>query len=167
VEARAADEAAVVTVRPARAGDRAALEGAVRSDGTFRDDEIAVAIELIDKGVAGDPDYLLRVVENDDDGAVLGYVCFGRTPMTAATWDLYWVVVDAAARGRGLARTLVGAMEDEIRAGGGGHVRVETSVGDGYGAARALYEKLGYPLAATFSDFYAAGDDLLVYYKRV
>jgi ribosomal protein S18 acetylase RimI-like enzyme len=152
-------------IRPARPQDRGALEAAIRSDATFHADEIAVAIELVDKGVAGDPDYLVRVIEVA--GAVRGYVCFGRTPMTAATWDLYWVVVDAATRGQGLARALVNAMEDEIRAGGGGHVRVETSVSDGYGAARRLYEKLGYPLAATFADFYAPGDDLLVYYKRV
>jgi ribosomal protein S18 acetylase RimI-like enzyme len=152
-------------IRPARPADRAALEAAIRSDATFDTDEIAVAIELVDKGIAGDPDYLLRVAEID--GAVRGYVCFGRTPMTAATWDLYWVVVDAATRGQGVARALVAAMEDEIRAGGGGHVRVETSVGDGYGAARRLYERLGYPLAATFADFYEPGDDLLVYYKRV
>jgi ribosomal protein S18 acetylase RimI-like enzyme len=152
-------------VRAARPDDRAALEAAIRSDETFDAGEIAVALELVDKGLAGDPDYLLRVTERA--GRVAGYVCFGRTPMTAATWDLYWVVVDAASRGQGLARELVGAMEDEIRAGGGGHVRVETSVGDGYGAARRLYEKLGYPLAATFADFYEPGDDLLVYYKPV
>jgi ribosomal protein S18 acetylase RimI-like enzyme len=156
-------------VREARVGDRAGIEEAIRSDGTFKADEIAVALELVDKGIAGDPDYLLRVVLDDgqDDAPVRGYLCFGRTPMTKATWDLYWVVVHQVARGRGLAAGLVNAMEEEIRTRGGGHVRVETSVSDGYGSARGLYEKLGYPLVATFPDFYAPGDDLLVYYKRV
>jgi ribosomal protein S18 acetylase RimI-like enzyme len=156
-------------VREARVDDRAGIEEAIRSDATFKADEIAVALELIDKGIAGDPDYRVRVVlDGGEEGApVRGYICFGRTPMTKSTWDLYWVVVHEVARGRGLAAGLVRAMEEEIRARGGGHVRVETSISDGYGSARGLYEKLGYPLAATFADFYAPGDDLLVYYKRV
>lgn len=158
----------VPIVRRARPDDRPALDAAIRSDGTFTPDEVDVALELIDASLArsSEPgDYQLRVVEAD--GRVVGYVCFGRTPMTAATWDLYWVVVDAAARGRGLASILIGAMEAEIAAAGGGHVRVETSVTEGYGAARRLYDRLRYPLAAQLPDFYAAGDDLLVYYKRV
>jgi ribosomal protein S18 acetylase RimI-like enzyme len=155
----------VIRIRPVRAGDRDRLVQAIRSDATFREDEVAVAMELVDAAIRGEPDYQLRVLE--EDGVLAGYVCFGRTPMTEATWDLYWVVVDAAARGRGHAAALVGFLEGEVAAAGGGHVRVETSVSDGYGAARRLYDKLGYPLAATFPDFYAPGDDLLVYYKRV
>lgn len=157
-----------MAVRSARPDDRAALEAAIRSDGTFTADEVAVALELIDASLSrsSEPgDYQVRVVEHA--GHVAGYVCFGRTPMTAATWDLYWVVVDAGARGRGLASVLIGAMEAEVAAAGGGHVRVETSVTEGYGSARRLYDKLGYPLAARLPDFYAPGDDLLVYYKRV
>ena len=158
-----------MTVRAARPADRDALEAAIRSDATFKVEEVDVAIELVHAALAGNPDYLVRVitVSGTDDGIVAGYICFGRTPMTDATWDLYWVVVHAQFRGQGLAARLVAAMEDEIRAGGGGQIRVETSVGDGYGAARRLYDKLGYPLLASFADFYAPGDDLLVYYKRV
>ena len=156
---------AIHVVRPGRHADREALETAIRSDATFRVDEIEVAMELVDAGLGGDPDYLLRVIE--DDGVVAGYICFGPTPMTESTWDLYWVVVDAAARGRGLAGALIAAMEDELRGNGGGSVRVETSLTDGYGAARRLYEKAGYPLLATFPDFYGPGDDLLVYFKKL
>lgn len=153
------------TVRPAAVTDRGALEAVIRSDATFRDDEVAVALELVDGGLAGSSDYLLRVAELD--GAVVGYLCYGPTPMTARTFDLYWIVVAAAARGRGVAGTLVRAMEDELRDGGGGNVRIETSETDGYGAARRLYEKLGYPLAGTFPDFYGPGDALLVYYRTI
>ena len=152
-------------VRPARAEDRPAILAAIGSDATFHAGEIAVATELVDAGLDGDGDYLLRVAFADGD--VAGYVCFGRTPMTRATYDLYWIVTHAAARGRGVARALLAAVEREVAAAGGGQIRVETSETEGYGAARALYERAGYPLAATFADFYAPGDALLVYYKRV
>jgi ribosomal protein S18 acetylase RimI-like enzyme len=154
-----------VIIRRAAKGDRAALAAALASDATFKPDEIAVALELIDASLAGSPDYELRVAELD--GRVIGYVCFGATPMTRATWDLYWVVVDHAARGKGVARALIAAMETELAARGGGHVRVETSETEGYGAARTLYARLGYPEAARLADFYAPGDALLVYYKFV
>lgn len=154
------------TIRPLHSGDRDALEAALRSDDSFRDDEIAVALELIDDAL-GDPesDYWIRVAEIG--GEVAGYVCFGPTPMTRATYDLYWLVTAAAFRKRGIARELVAAMEAEIASRGGGGVRVETSDTEGYGAARRLYGALGYPVAATLGDFYAPGDDLVIYYKRI
>jgi ribosomal protein S18 acetylase RimI-like enzyme len=154
-----------VAIRIATAADRAGIEGSIRSDETFRSDEIAVALELVDGSLGGDPDYQLRVAM--DDHGVAGYLCFGRTPMTAAVWDLYWVVVHARARGQGIAAQLIRFMEMELRSVGGGHVRVETSETEAYGAARRLYEKLEYPEAARLRDFYRSGDALIVYYKPI
>lgn len=155
-----------VVIRPLAAGDRAPLEEVLRSDATFGDDELAVALELIDDALA-DPgsDYWVRVAELDE--LVAGYLCFGPTPMTRSTFDLYWLVTGAAHRGRGVARALVEAMEAELRARGGGGVRVETSDSEGYGAARQLYARLGYPVAGQLCDFYGPGDDLVIYYKRI
>jgi ribosomal protein S18 acetylase RimI-like enzyme len=155
-----------VTIRSLGAADRAPLEAVLRSGDTFRDDEIEVALELIDDALA-DPksDYWIRVAVLE--GEIAGYLCFGPTPMTRCSYDLYWLATGARFRGRGVARTLALAMEDELRARGGGAIRVETSDSEGYGAARHLYDRLGYPLAARLPDFYAPGDDLLIYFKRV
>ncbi len=149
-------------VRALARGDREAIVAVIDSDHSFKADEVAVALELVDAAIAGSTDYQVRVA---DDGGVCGYVCFGPTPMTLRTFDLYWVVVDARARGRGVARTLIEFMEAELRARGGGQVRVETSETEGYGAARALYARLGYPEAARLADFYTPGDALITYYK--
>jgi ribosomal protein S18 acetylase RimI-like enzyme len=154
-----------IGVRAGAPADRAALEAAIRSDATFRPDEIAVALELVDEGLAGSTDYEIRVAEWG--GAVAGYICFGPTPMTRRTYDLYWIVVDAAARGRGVAGALIRAMEVVLRERGGGNVRVETSETEGYGAARALYARCGYPEAARLADFYGPGDALVIYYKSL
>jgi hypothetical protein len=56
-------------------------------------------------------------------------------------------------------------MEQELRGRGGGQVRVETSQTESYGAARNLYDRLGYPQAARLPAFYRQGDDLIIYYK--
>jgi|SRR5690606_28433901 len=154
-------------IRSLRADDRPRLEAALRSDGTFTEEEVSVALELIDLSLETEErDYSVRVADLEAFEAA-GYICFGRTPMTESTYDLYWVVTHAGARGHGVAGALIGAMEEELRARGGAAVRVETSQKESHGAARRLYDRLGYPEAARFPDFYRPGDDLIVYYKRL
>ncbi len=156
-----------VVTRPIEKADRAPLEEALRSDETFTDEEVAVALELIDSALGSAPsDYQVRVAV-DGEGSVLGYICFGRTPMTDATYDLYWLVTHRRARGRGVATGLVASMERELAARGPCSIRVETSIQESYGAARSFYDRCGYPEHARFPDFYRPGDDLVVYYKRL
>lgn len=152
-------------VRTPRHAERDAIVATITSDATFKASEVTVAVELIDAALAGSADYLLLVALRDD--AIVGYICFGPTPMTDATWDLYWVVVGSAHRGLGAARTLVAGMEAEVKARGGRQVRVETSETEGYGAARALYARLGYPEASVLPHFYGDGDALITYYKQL
>jgi ribosomal protein S18 acetylase RimI-like enzyme len=104
-------------------------------------------------------------VDDDADDRVLGYACFGATPMTAAAYDLYWLVVAEAARGRGIGGALCAAVADELKGRGGHVIRVETSSLEGQGGARRFYEKVGFRLAGAIPDFYRDGDDLLVFSK--
>jgi len=152
-------------IRAVRADDRAALAALLAGDASFRADERPVALQLIDGALAGDADYRVRVAVAGE--RVVGYACYGPTPMTAASFDLYWLVVEAAQRGRGFGRRLVEHVEAEIRAGGGGNVRIETSPAPAHAAARALYAKLGYPLVVELDGFYRADEPLLIYYKRI
>jgi ribosomal protein S18 acetylase RimI-like enzyme len=155
------------TIRALRPDDRPYLVEALRSGRTFTEEEVGVALELVDNALDhGQHDYSVRVADLDTRPAA-GYICFGRTPMTAATYDLYWVVTHSQARGRGVASALVRGMEEELRRVRAQSIRVETSVKESYGAARSLYERLGYPVVARFPDFYRPGDDLIVYYKRL
>ncbi len=156
-----------VQLRTLKASDRPLLEGILRSDTTFRDDEISVALELVDDALGNaKSDYWFRLAERD--GQAAGYICFGPTPMTKSTYDLYWIVVDAKHRGQGIARALIADMEQELgKRGDHAQIRVETSQSEGYGAARKLYENLGYPETGRFKDFYSPGDDLIVFYKSL
>lgn len=115
-----------------------------------------------------EPDgYEARVAVLDDPAGehVLGYACFGATPMTDATFDLYWLVVAEKARGRGVGGTLLGAVEAELKQRGARIVRVETSNLEGQGGARRFYEKTGFGLAGAIPNFYREGDDLLLFAK--
>ncbi len=156
-----------MTIRGIRGSDRAALEDILRA--AFRSDEVAVALELIDEAIAGSRDYEILVAEapRDVDVTIGGYICFGPTPMTAATYDLYWLASHPEARGRGVASSLVERMEAELRARGATGIRVETSESEGYGAARRFYARHDYPEVAHLVDFYSEGDGLIILYKRM
>jgi ribosomal protein S18 acetylase RimI-like enzyme len=165
--------------------DRAQLIDILSQGAGFRSAEIECAIELLDaalapadpggSGDAGGPSdhreddgYEARVAVSDADGTaerVLGYACFGATPMTEATFDLYWLVVAAETRGQGIGRALLAGVEAELKQRGGRILRVETSSLEGQGGARRFYEKAAFRLAGAIPDFYRQGDDLLVFAK--
>ena len=150
--------------------DRGPLAALLRSDETFNGEEVAIALELIDSAIVHPGrDYLAMVCEamRDGDPPVLGYVCYGRTPMTEGTFDLYWVATHAGARGRGVASRLVAVMEAQLRDEGARLVRIETSQLEAYGAARSFYLRLGYVEVGRIPDFYRAGDDLITFAKRI
>ena len=113
----------------------------------------------------------VAVPDGDPGGAAgdlpLGYVCFGQTPMTEATFDLYWLVIAASARGRGLGRDLLAATEAELRARGCRTIRVETSSLEGQGGAARFYERTGYRRVGVIPDFYRPGDDLITFAKAL
>lgn len=102
-----------------------------------------------------------------DDDRVLGYACFGPHPLTEGTFDLYWIAVDPAAQGRGVGHALLNRVETEVREQGGRLLLIETSNTPVYASARRLYESSGYHREAIIHDFYAPGDNLLIFAKRL
>jgi ribosomal protein S18 acetylase RimI-like enzyme len=150
--------------------DRDSLLDLLRTGGTFTDEEVAVAMELIDSALAApgrDYNVLVSADTSDPDGPIDGYVCYGPTPMTSGTWDLYFIATHARARGRGVGTRLVYAMEAELMAKGARIVRIETSQLDEYEAARSFYARLGYSEVGRIHDFYRRGDDLVTLAKRL
>jgi len=142
---------------------RAPLERLTAATGLFRPDEVAIAVELLDDALAGDDDYRFLGAYTGDD--LVGYACWGPTPGTTGTFDLYWIVVDPARQGEGIGTQLLRAVEDRLTTGGGRLVVVETSSRADYAPTRAFYERRGYIQAARLSGYYAPGDDLVIYLK--
>jgi ribosomal protein S18 acetylase RimI-like enzyme len=127
---------------------------------------VSCALELIDAaGQPNNPDY--HVLVADLEAKVVGYVCFGPTPMTSGTYDLYWIASDPLVRGKGIGGALVKAMEAELRRRQGRIIRVETSALEAYGPTRGFYAAMHYEEESRFRDFYKQGEDLVVLAKRV
>lgn len=152
-----------MVIVPIRPEHRPALAELLTALGTFDTEERDVALELIDESIARPDEAGYHTLVAELDGQVAGYVCFGPTPMTEGTWDLYWIATSPSFQQRGVARALGRALEDHLRAIGGRLVRVETSSRGEYGAAQRLYPALGYVEAARLRDFYSPGDDLVIF----
>jgi GNAT superfamily N-acetyltransferase len=144
--------------------DRDRIEEISRAVGVFRADEIPVALEVFDGAVAGSPDYLALGAELD--GRLAGWICWGPTPCTLGTFDLYWMAVDPAAQGTGVGSALIVEMEQRL-AGVARLIVVETAGRAAYAPTRAFYQARGYRVAAVIPDFYAPGDDQVVYVKAL
>jgi ribosomal protein S18 acetylase RimI-like enzyme len=154
-------------VRPIQAPDALALAELLRRIDQFKAEEVSVAEELIEASIRnplGSGYESLVAISNE---RVVGYICFGPTPMTAATWDLYWIAIAPDMQGQGLGKQLYAAFAEVVRDRGGRQVRIETSSQEIYAATGGFYERLGFELAGKLRDFYAIGDDLLIFYRAI
>jgi ribosomal protein S18 acetylase RimI-like enzyme len=156
-----------VTIRTAEARQRDRVAEIVDATGVFRPDEADIALEVFDGAMERPGVDYTALGAYSEDNEMLGFACFGPTPCTVGTWDLYWIAVDPAGHRQGVGRKLMEACEAKIAAARGRLVVVETSSRPDYGPTRAFYEKLGYSPAARVAGFYAEGDDLVVYTKQL
>ncbi len=154
-------------LRHLTAADRGRIEEITRAAGLFRDVEIPIALEVFDEAVrAGPRNEPYSALGADVDGHLAGWICWGPTPCTLGTYDLYWMAVDPALHGTGIGTALLLEMECRL-AGVARLIVVETAGRPDYGPTRAFYQARGYRAAATIPDFYAPGDDQVVFVKRV
>ncbi|MCX7699693.1 MAG: GNAT family N-acetyltransferase [Gemmataceae bacterium] len=152
-------------IRPTTPDDVEALVQLTAATGMFKPLELDTLQEIF-------ADYFGDIPTSDQhsrtlvtEGSVRGFVYFAPAPMTDRTWYLYWIVVAADAHGRGYGRALLRHAEDEIRRRGGRVLFIETSGLPHYERTRRFYRQQGYDQEAILRDFYASGDDMIVFRK--
>ena len=148
--------------------DRSSIVKILSNIESFHADDRAVALELIDI-ILNDPnqkDYAALVAE-DEAGQVTGYICFGPTPLTEGTYDIYWIGVDPTFAGKGVGSQLLASTEDRLRQQNGRMIIIETSSSPEYDLTRRFYEKNGYILAERIKDFFKEGEDRVTFIKRL
>jgi GNAT superfamily N-acetyltransferase len=147
--------------------DRGRIEEITRAVGLFREDEIPVALEVFDEAVrVGAEAGSYEALGADIDGRVAGWICWGPTPCTLGTYDLYWMAVDPTLQGTGIGTALIVEMERRL-SGEARLIVVETAGRPDYLPTRRFYQSRGYRAVATIPGFYAPGDDQVVYVKEV
>lgn len=147
--------------------DKPGIMRILRHTPEFKPYEVVVAEEVIDSYL-GDPSssgfYTLLA---EAGSTVVGYICYGPTPLTEGTWDIYWMAVAADKRGQGIGSALIEAAEGKIRKKQGRLAIIETSSTPIYANTRHFYTRHSYEIVASISDFYSIGDDKVILIKRL
>jgi ribosomal protein S18 acetylase RimI-like enzyme len=96
-----------------------------------------------------------------------GYICYGPTPMTKGTFDLYWIVVDPKFQGQGIGSKLLDFLEKVLREKGGRIILAETSSIPEYEKTQRFYLEKGFREVARVPDYYDQGNDRITFCKRL
>lgn len=152
-------------MRSIKSSDKDSIEKLLKKIPNFNDEEIKVAMELVNIA-ANNPhqtDYNIFVYEEDDQ--ILGYHCTGKRPLTDAVYDLYWIVSDPEKSGLGIGRKLLDHAENFVKEKNGRWILAETSSKDAYRSTQNFYLRNNYSILGEIKDFYSVGDNLLIFGK--
>lgn len=154
-------------IRVLQKSDRKDLVELINSNDIFKDDEIQVAIDLVDETLEIDEkdeyDYNIFVYELDKK--VVGYHCTGKRYMTEGVFDLYWIVVHSKYHGQKIGKILLKQAEEFILDQNGYLVIAETSSQPSYLPTRKFYKNNDYQVLAEIKDFYKRNDNLIIFGK--
>jgi GNAT superfamily N-acetyltransferase len=149
-------------IRPVLPGDLPFLKAVIESNGLFPP-------ELLDGMTAG------YFAENNDTGhwitclagQPVAVAWFAPEPMTSGTYNLYLIAVDVRHQGTGIGARLMTYIEQFLRQRGDRILIVETSGFPAFGRTRAFYLRCGYTQEARIREFYAPGEDKIVFWKSL
>ncbi|HSJ14584.1 MAG TPA: GNAT family N-acetyltransferase [Longimicrobiales bacterium] len=158
--------AAAVTIAELQPEQRNAVAGILRATDMFRADEIEIALEVIDATFANPGQDYTALGAFTQDGELVGYTCHGPTPCTLGTYDLYWIAVHPATQGSGVGSALLQEVERRLAMAAARLLLIETSSQPRYEPTRGFYERHGYREVARVPDFYAVGDDRVIFARR-
>ena len=119
--------------------------------------------DYLEETEPGDYRYLTAI----DGGRVVGFACYGPTPLTHGTFDLYWICVSRRQRRRGYGLALLKGVIRGVRHEGGHLIVLDTSARRSFAPTRSFYEAAGFKSSARVPAFYGRGDDLVMYYFPV
>lgn len=100
-------------------------------------------------------------------GRITGFAYYASAAMTDRTWYLFWIAIERTAQARGIGGELLRYAEDQIRDANRRLILIETSSLPHYEPTRRFYLEHGYEQACALRDFYADGDDMIFFAKRI
>ena len=101
------------------------------------------------------------------DGEPVGLCYTAPEELTDGTWNMRALAVRPDLQGKGLGAAIVRATEEYLRERGQRILIVETSGRREFSLTRDFYAKNGYQKEARIRDFWAEGDDKIVFRKAL
>ncbi len=157
-----------MNIRPLVRKDRPTLLSMLIKTKVFTSQEIDVAMELIDIVLKdrSQRDYAIHCIVNHQDQPI-GYICYGSTPMTQGTYDLYWIVVDPDFQNQGAGSKLLDFLENQVRQARGRMILADTSSIPQYTVTQKFYLQNGFQEVSRVPDYYYPGNDRITFCKKL
>lgn len=152
-----------MNIRPIERGDLPDLKNVLTSSELF-------SAELLDDMIADffdneDSADIWFTVVDEDRAIAIAYCAPER--MTTGTYNLYAIAVHRDHQGKGIGKQMMAYLENLLQQSGHRILLVETSGLADYALTREFYHKCQYTQEATIRDFYAAGEDKIVFWKKL
>ena len=148
-------------MRPTQRDDIPALKGVLDRTDLFPS-------EMLPDMVAGflandDSEDVWLTCENEQQ--VIGFCYAVPEALTEGTWNMLAIAVLQTEQGKGAGGAIVAALESHLSASRNRVLIAETSGTDDFARTRNFYRKNGYTEEARIRDFWAMGDDKIVFWK--
>lgn len=103
----------------------------------------------------------------EPDVGIVAAAYYAPEVHTDGTYNLYFIAVREAHKAAGYGSALLQHVESALRQNGARVLLIETSSLDGFELTRRFYLKHGYTEEARIRDFYAAGEDKVVFWRKL
>ena len=157
-----------VTIRPAESIDVDTIKTIAIETKMFGVEDAGFVDDIVAGILAGTLKDHHFVVQEVDDGTVVGAAYYAPEPFSDRMWNVYFIAVSPSRQGQGIGGALLAHVEHELRQAGPDAAQVlivETSSTDRYALTRKFYPKNGYVEEARIRRFYGPDDDKVVYWK--
>lgn len=151
-------------IRPLQPDDIDPLTALIDATGLFPG---AMLRDMAAPYLADDPQTQHWWVYDVGDGKPGGVAYAVPETMTEGTWNLLLIAVHPDWQGHGLGTALMRHAERQLREAGGRLLLVETSGLADFAQTRRFYVWLGYREEARIADFYQAGEDKVIFTRRL
>jgi len=152
-------------IRKLKPDDIKKIETILKNIDNFNDDEVSVAMELVNAAAADAEQTDYNVFVYEEKGNVIGYHCTGKRPLTDAVYDLYWIVTDPSHKNKGVGKTLLAHAEQFVLQLKARWLLIETTSKKSYEGSRNFYLRNNYSIISEINDFYTLGERLIVFGK--
>jgi ribosomal protein S18 acetylase RimI-like enzyme len=151
-------------IRPLELSDLEPLLAMLKDSGQFDDHAIAYVRQTVDAYFSGETDDIWYSAEQQ---GFAGVAYCSSEAMADGVWNLLMLWVSPEHQRQTIGQTLVAQIEHSLKNQGARLLLVETSSLDNFAAARAFYFKQGFAEEGRIRNYYAAGEDKIIYVKNL
>ena len=149
-------------IKPTSSEDIAGLTAVLDGTGLFPSEMLP---EMLAPSLAGETEAFWLTCHYDGEAVGLCYTV--PEELADGTWNMLALAVRPDLQGNGLGAALVAAAEQRLTEMGQRILLVDTSGTDGFALTRSFYAKIGYEEEARIRDFWADGDDKVIFRKAL